>query len=118
MVFSMVEKHINIKEFVALFANTYLMMISFVSLRQTSQLPDHLTNLDGYISHLFCDNTAAISWMTHASRSHDDPCISRLAHALSLLIYMFNEISPSNFIPKHIPGEKNGEADALSHPQI
>jgi hypothetical protein len=118
LAFSILEKHINIKEFVALFANTYLMMISFINLKQTSRLPSHLANLDGYIFQLLCDNTSAISWMTHASRSHDDPCISRLAHALSLLIYMFNEISPSNFIPKHIPGEQNGEADALSRPQI
>ena len=54
-VFSMSEKHINIKEFVALFANTYLMMISFIYLKQTSRLPTHLTNLDGYICQLHAE---------------------------------------------------------------
>ena len=104
------ELHINSKEFIALFINVYFSMISF--------LLQKWENLDGFIFELLCDNTAAISWMTHSSRYHDDKAITRLSHALSLLIYKFNSILPANFTPKHIPGEDNNEADALSRPSL
>ena len=108
------ELHINTKEFVALFINVYLAMISFIHIRKNNLLQQDIRNLDGYIFSFLCDNTAAISWMTHSSRSHDDKAITRLTHSLSLLIYNFNSILPANFIPKHIQGEQNIEADALS----
>jgi hypothetical protein len=117
-IFHQWDVHINIKEFIALFINTYFMMITFTEISTLSLLPKEQQDLDGYIFHLFTDNTSAISWMNHSSRYHDDPVITRLSHSLSLLIYLFNENSPSNFIPQHIPGDENGEADALSRPQI
>ena len=55
--------------------------------------------------------------MTHASRSRE-PAVVRLSHLLSLLIFKFNKSSPSVFQPLHIPGEQNGEADALSRMRI
>ena len=109
--------HINIKEFLALFINTYFNMISFLDMLKSKTLKPTLATLDGWIFHLFSDNTSSISWMTHASRSRD-PAIIRLAHLLSQLIFQFNKTSPSVFQPLHIPGELNEEADALSRPKI
>ena len=112
------ELHINSKEFIALFINVYLSMISFLHLKKSDQLLQKWKYLDGFIFEFLCDNTGAISWMTHSSRYHDDKTITRLSHALSLLIYKFNSILPANFTPKHIPGEENNEADALSRPSL
>ena len=109
--------HINIKEFLALFINTYFNMISFLDMFKNKTLQPPLSTLDGWIFHLFSDNTSSISWMTHASRSRE-PAVVRLSHLLSLLIFKFNETSPSVFQPLHIPGDQNGEADALSRMKI
>ena len=112
------ELHINSKEFIALVIKVYFSMISFLHLKKTDQLLQKWKNLDGFIFAFLCDNTAAISWMTHSSRYHDDKVITRLSHALSLLIYKFNSILPTNFTPKHIPGGDNNEVDALSRPAL
>ena len=109
--------HINIKEFLALFINTYFNMICFLDMYKSKSLKPTLLILDGWIFHLFSDNTSSISWMTHASR-YREPAVIRLAHLLSQLVYLFNESSPSLFQPLHIPGELNEEADALSRPKI
>ena len=77
------ELHINTKEFVALFINVYFAMISFLHIRKNDLLQQKIYNLDGYIFSFLCNNTAAISWMTHSSRSHDDKAITRLTHTLS-----------------------------------
>ena len=61
------ELHINTKEFVALFINVYLSMISFIHIRKKNLLPQNIKNLDGYIFSFLCDNTTAISWMLHSS---------------------------------------------------
>jgi hypothetical protein len=109
--------HINIKEFLALFITIYFKMISLKSLQDTNSLPQHLSQLDGFVFESYTDNTSAISWMTHASRSRE-PLIVRLTHLLSRVIFSFNNHSPSLFQPIHIPGTLNEEADALSRPLL
>ena len=109
--------HINIKEFLALLITIYFKMISLKSLIESNNLPAHLSQLDGFIFESYTDNTSAISWMTHASRSRE-PIVVRLSHLLSRMIFSFNAHSPSLFQPTHIPGHQNVEADALSRPLL
>ena len=113
---SLVDDHINIKEFVAIFINAYFSMISFIHHYNNKTLPEELLPLDGWIFHLFSDNSAAISWMKFASRLRS-PFTNRLTFMLSHLVYSFNDIFPSLFSPQFIAGMKNGAADALSRPQ-
>ena len=109
--------HINIKEFLALLITIYFKMISFKTLLESNTLPSHLSKLDGFVFLSHTDNTAAISWMTHSSRSRE-PMIIRLTQLLSRLIFSFNRYSPCLFKPIHIPGALNEEADALSRPLL
>ena len=109
--------HINIKEFLAMLITIYFKMISLKSLQDTNSLPPHLSKLDGFIFESYTDNTSAISWMTHASKSRE-PIVVRLTHLLSRMIFSFNSHSPSLFKPLHIPGKLNEEADALSRPLL
>ena len=109
--------HINMKEFLALFINVYLCMIFFRQLHRQKKLPEHLKELDGWIFNLLTDNTTAMSWMTFASRLRT-PQTDRLSFLLSYLIFKFNNLYPSVFKPQFLPGVENGEADALSRPQL
>jgi hypothetical protein len=109
--------HINIKEFIAILINVYFMMITFRAAQSTNSLPPNLGDLDGWIFELLTDNTTAISWVTHASRTRDRMVI-RLTHLFSRLVYSFNSHIPSLFKPIHLPGILNDEADALSRPLL
>jgi hypothetical protein len=101
----------------ALLITIFFKMISFKTLLESQTLPPHLSKLDGFVFLSHTDNTAAINWMTHSSRSRE-PMIIRLTQLLSRPIFSFNRYSPCLFKPIHIPGALNEEADALSRPSL
>ena len=103
--------HINVQEFIAIIINVFFSMIKFLSMRATFP-----STSNGYIFEHDADNTSALSWMRHASRSRD-PYKINLAYLLSLLIFSFNQQVPSRHDPTHLAGKKNIRADALSRPQ-
>jgi len=71
---------------------------------------------NGHIFQHDADNTTALSWMKHASRSRQ-PFQINLAFLLSHLIFIFNQQVPSRHDPNHLAGKNNIRADALSRPQ-
>jgi len=94
--------HINVLEFLALIINTWL------ALSLLGRLP---ARLGGEILAVLADNTSALSWMRHASRSHSPP-VRRLARCLSaLLLASPLQVAASG---AHIPGRENVAADRLS----
>ena len=109
--------HINIKEFIALFINVLLSMLSFNDPHTRATTDPRILSQDGWIFHFKSDNVASISWMMYNSRLRD-PIINRLTFALAHLIFSYNKTYPSVFQPSHIPGQQNGPADALSRPQL
>ena len=109
----MAALHINVHEFIAIIINTFFAMVVFRARHQVSAIPAS----DGHVFLIQADNTSALSWMKHASRSRD-PHIVNLSHLLSSLVFFFNQSTPSNFSSEHLAGTLNEEADALSRPQL
>ena len=70
----------------------------------------------GYIFRVSADNTSALSWMRHASRSRDIPLVN-LSYLMSSLTFHFNSLQPLRFDTSHIQGSRNKIADGLSRPQ-
>ena len=97
--------HINVLEFVAVFINTWL-CITLLSQRPTPP--------GGWILHLRADNTSALSWMAHASRSRQ-PHVQDITRGYAAFLTFF---LPNTFAVQrsHIPGVDNTQADALSRP--
>ena len=106
--------HINIHEFIGVIINTFFMMCAFSF--HNSLPSSHLPQSDGWIFLMEADNTSALSWMRHASRSRD-PHIVSLCHFYSHLVFSFNNLFPSRFDGQHLAGKLNVQADALSRPQ-
>ena len=103
--------HINVQEFIAIIINIFFSMIKFLSMRATFPATSN-----GHIFQHDADNTTALSWMKHASRSRQ-PFQINLAFLLSHLIFIFNQQVPSRHDPNHLAGKNNIRADALSRPQ-
>ena len=97
--------HINVLEFIAVFINTWLC----VTLLSPRPLPP-----GGWILHLRADNTSALSWMQHASRSRH-PRVQDITRGFAALLTFFR---PNTFavLRSHISGADNTQADALSRP--
>ena len=97
--------HINVLEFVAVFINTWL-GVSLLSQRPSPP--------GGWILHLRADNTSALSWMTHASRSRT-PHVQDITRGYAAFLTFFR---PNTFAIQrsHIPGADNTQADTLSRP--
>ena len=106
--------HINVHEFIAIIINGFFMMFAFLHI--SSSTPTLLPQTDGFIFRLQADNTSALSWMRHLSRTRDAH-LTQLCHLFSHLIFTFNSSVPSRFDGKHLPGKLNTQADALSRPQ-
>ena len=68
----------------------------------------------GWVFHLQADNTSALSWMAHASRSRQFR-IQNLTRAYAALL-TFAYPSTFSVTSSHIPGRDNVAADALSRP--
>mgnify|MGYP000010815480 CR=1 FL=1 len=95
--------HINILEFVAIIINVWL-LLRFI---QTGVIPrDH-----DYVYSVLADNTSALSWMYHASRSNS-PQVQRLSRLYAALLLAHDV--PLRIQSAHVRGVVNVAADALS----
>jgi hypothetical protein len=65
---------------------------------------------------ILADNTSALSWLRHASRSNSRQ-IQNLAHFCQCLLLTSQTAQCASVIGKHLPGANNSEADALSRPE-
>ena len=97
--------HINILEFLAVFIHTFLL------LHLSSSLP---RPPGGWVFHHKADNTSALGWISHASRSRHS-IIQNVTRAYAAMLTF---CLPSSFTitSSHIPGKLNVGADALSRP--
>ena len=100
--------HINVLEFVGIIINIWFTII------YTRRDP---TKPGGHVVSVTADNTSALSWFRHASRSHR-PTVRNLAFLCQCLIIFSQTSDFTNFEGSHIPGTKNCEADALSRPEL
>jgi len=105
--------HINIFEFIAIIINLFF---SILRMQEKATKERYLTS-NGYIIHAMSDNTSALSWMKHASRSRSAP-IRNLALFLVTFLFHANSIIPLSTHGLHVPGNLNDLADALSRPQL
>jgi len=96
--------HINVLELVAMIVTLWLL------LRRARAEP---TRVGGLVILLRGDNTSALSWFTHAARSHS-PAVRRLTRFATALLTLSDP--PSQIDANHIPGRLNTGADALSRP--
>jgi hypothetical protein len=99
--------HINLLEFVAIIINLWL---ALRWIRSVEAPPG------GHIVAVLADNTSALSWLRHASRSNSRQ-IQNLAHFCQCLILTSQTAQCASVIGKHLPGVDNNEADALSRPE-
>jgi hypothetical protein len=100
--------HINVLEFVGIIINIWFTII------YTRRDPE---KLGGHIVSVIADNTSALSWFRHASRSHR-PAVRNLAFLCHCLIIFSQTSDFTKFEGTHIPGKTNCEADALSRPEL
>jgi hypothetical protein len=107
------QPHINILEFIALIINVYICVIALSSPRFRRRLG--LCDEAGILVDCLADNTSALSWMMHASRTRSMP-IRNLSLFLVSLVYHANTPFPVQFSGHHIAGVHNLLADALSRP--
>jgi hypothetical protein len=108
------DPHINILEFVGIIINIYLAILKVILLKKLSK--NYQYN-QGFILHCFADNTSALSWLRHSSRSHCTRTRNLAQFLLSMLFHAndFIAITVQGF---HVKGINNGQADALSRPQL
>jgi hypothetical protein len=94
--------HINVLEFVALIINIWFALVSIQRLGN---------RVGGHVIAILADNTSALSWMRHASRSHRPAVreLSRFVLDLTLSCLISHKMSG-----RHIEGKKNVGADKLS----
>ena len=107
------DPHINILEFIGIIITIYLALLRL----QDRSIQATLAPSDGHILLALADNTSALSWMRHATRSHSPP-VRNLALFLTHLLFYANTIFPCNFPCNHIRGIYNIQADALSRPEL
>ena len=89
-----------------MFINTWL------TIRLLTRRP---TPPGGWVLHFLADNTSALGWIHHASRSRR-PVIQSIARAFAALL-TFPSAAAFTITSAHIPGVKNVGADALSRPR-
>ena len=97
--------HINPLEFIGVIVNLWI-TIKFI--RRAGP------RAGGYILALLADNTSALSWMSLASRTKD-PLLQGLARLASALLVEAAKLL-TKVVPKHLAGDLNFVADALSRP--
>jgi hypothetical protein len=99
--------HINLLEFIAIIINLWLALRWI----RESEVP-----VGGHIVAILADNTSALSWLRHASRSNSRQ-IQNLAHLCQCLLLTSQTAQSAHVLGKHLPGVSNSEADALSRPE-
>ena len=97
--------HINVLEFMAMFINTW------VAIKLLLRKP---SPPGGWVLKFLADNTSALGWIAHASRSRRD-VIQNIARAYAALL-TFSAPSLFTVYTDHIAGILNDAADALSRP--
>lgn len=105
--------HINILEFIAIIIHAYF---AILRMKEKTIQVQFLTP-NGYILSCLADNTSALSWMYHTSRSRSVP-IRNLAQFFVTLLFHTNSLFPLDCQGDHIPGLLNVHSDALSRPQL
>ena len=98
------EAHINILEFLAIVINMWL-LLKLLSNREGQEKQKHV------IARFLADNTSALSWLSHASRTKR-PRVRNLARLLTSLL--LSRDLPIQVSGMHIPGETNRDTDRLS----
>ena len=98
--------HINILEFIAIIINIW-MFIKIGKKLESDPKFEH-------IIHARTDNTSALSWLMHASRTKKPP-VRNLARHFQLLLTQTPV--PYKLQPSHIAGKINENADLLSRPK-
>ena len=108
------DLHINVLEFLGIIINIYFSILRIIAKKKYDK---NFEYDQGFILHCFADNTSALSWMQHASRSHN--AVTRnLAQFLLCLLFHANTIIPMAVQGFHVKGVNNERADALSRPKI
>jgi hypothetical protein len=94
--------HINTLEFIALIINIWL--VEHLLLQDGERM-------GGHIIQALSDNTSALSWMSHASRSLNPTasCLARFLTALQVYLPLQAHLTGC-----HLPGQQNTGADVLS----
>jgi hypothetical protein len=95
--------HINILEFVAIVINIWILLRCI----DTGMIPRY----HDYVYNVLADNTSALSWMYHASRSNS-PQVQRVSRLYAAM--MISHKIPLRIQSAHVKGVKNVAADALS----
>ena len=98
------EAHINLVEFVAIIVNAWI-LLKIMNNKVGPSRDEHV------IACFLADNTSALSWLSHASRTKR-PQVRNLARLLTGL-FLFRNL-PIQISGLHIPGTTNKEADRLS----
>lgn len=107
------DLHINVLEFVGIIINIYFSILRIIAKKKYDKKFEYD---QGFILHCFADNTSALSWMQHASRSKN--AVTRnLAQFLLCLLFNANTIIPLAVQGFHVKGVNNERADALSRPK-
>ena len=105
--------HINILEFIAIIIHVYFAILRM----KEKSIKEKFLTPNGYILSCLADNTSALSWMCHASRSRSFP-IRNLAQFFVTLLFHANYLFPLDCQGDHIPGLENVHSDALSRPKM
>ncbi|CAJ1945298.1 unnamed protein product [Cylindrotheca closterium] len=97
--------HINPLEFIGVLVNLWIVLKFVKKLRPRS---------GGYILLLLADNTTALAWMSLAARTKN-PLLQGLARlGAALLVHAAALLT--KVVKRHLPGDQNDVADALSRP--
>jgi hypothetical protein len=102
------EAHINILEFVAIIINAWILL---KIKRRAAEEHNFFDSSRHIIARFLGDNTSALSWLRHASRTKRT-AVRNLARLLTGLFLSCN--IPIQVSELHIPGTTNVEADKLS----
>ena len=107
------DLHINVLEFLGIIINIYFSILRIIAYKKHDK---NFKYDQGFILHCFADNTSALSWMRHASRTK---CTAtrNLAQFLLCLLFDANTIIPLAVQGFHVKGIHNERADALSRPK-
>ena len=98
------EAHINILEFLAIIINLW-MLLKLMDNRTPANRKHHV------IASFFADNTSALSWLSHASRTKRTKVRNLARFLTSMLLHHDFPIQVAGF---HIPGTENRDTDCLS----
>ena len=86
-------------------------------LHEQSLSSARIPQVNGWVFCLQADNTSALSWIRHLSRTREEH-LTQLCHLYSHMTFSFNSFAPSRFDGQHLARKLNVIADALLRPQL